>query len=289
LAAHKPGVWADFQTSSAGDAFDLVAYVACNGDKKAAYRWAMSWLGLSSDSPPDRVPPPPAPPSQAHEDHEGASRAAALRLFLASQPMLRDTPADHYLRGRGIDLAELGRQPRALRFHPACRCVEAGCDMPALIAAICDGAGRHIATHRTFLQQDRGSWIKAKLQAPKKVLGSYSGGTIRLWRGASGRRLAECTQSETIAIGEGIETCLSVAIACPEMRVLAAVALPNFARIDLPEAAIDLIILADNDSGNAPAELALQRAVNRLLEQGRSVRIARSSFGKDFNDALCAA
>ena len=290
LTGGKAGVWKDFTAEDVkGDAFDLAAFVLFNRDKKKAYRWALSWLGLSADAAPDRVPAAPVTRRPPAEDHDTGTRAAALRLYLASQPALRGTPADDYLKARGIDLAEMGRQPRALRFHPACRCIEAGCDMPAMIAAICDGAGRHIATHRTFLEQRGGVWMKATLQAPKKVLGSYAGGTIRLWRGASGKPLAECTQSETVVIGEGIETCLSVALCCPELRVLAAVALSNLVRIELPEAAIDLIILADNDTGNTPAEQTLQRAVNRLLEQGRSVRLARSSIGKDFNDALCAA
>ena len=35
------------------------------------------------------------------------------------------TPVAAYLASRGIDLGELGRVPRALRFHPACWCSEA--------------------------------------------------------------------------------------------------------------------------------------------------------------------
>ncbi len=89
-------------------------------------------------------------------------------------------------------------------------------------------------------------------------------------------------------IGEGIETCLSVALATPEFRVLAAVSLGNLARVTLPPAIGTVIIAADNDGDGTPAAEALQRAVDRFAGEGRAVRIARSPIGKDFNDCIVA-
>jgi len=286
ITGSKPGVFAEFDGDARGDGLDLVAHVLFRGDKKAAYKWALAWLGLGHGGPAPQPQPRPQPASAAPDAHDRASAAGALRLFLGGQATLRNTPADAYLKARGIDLAELGRQPRALRFHPAVRCTEAGADMPAMLAAIVGPDGGHVATHRTYLAEHGGVWGKARLKAPKKVLGGYAGGTIRLWRGASGKPLATAPESDVIAIGEGIETSLSVAIACPEYRVLAAGSLNNLARMILPAHALDLIVLADNDAGNPAAQAALQRAVDRLLAEGRSVRIARSSAGKDFNDSL---
>ena len=289
ITGSKAGVWAEFDGDARGDALDLVAHALFRGDKSAAYKWALGWLGIGHGGASPQPLPRPAPDMAAHDAHERATAAAALHLFLAGRPELRNTPADDYLKARGIDLAELGRQPRALRFHPAARCTEVDTDLPAMLAAIRGPDGSHVATHRTFLAQQGGVWGKAKLKAPKKVLGRYAGGLIPLWRGASGKPLATAPESDVIAIGEGIETCLSVAIACPEYRVLAAGSLNNLARIILPAQALDLIVLADNDHDNPAAATALQRAIDRLLAEGRSVRIARSSAGKDFNDGIKAA
>jgi len=288
ITGDKIGVWADFSSELRGDALDLVAVVLYRGDKRAAYRWALEWLGIGR---PGAAPAPQARPAvaaRAPDAHESATRKAALRLFLAAEEGLANTPADFYLQARGIDLRQLGRQPRALRFHPACRCKETETDLPAMVAAISGADGAHLATHRTYLAHIDGVWRKAKLQAPKKVLGSYAGGSIRLWRGASGKPLANAPDDDVVVIGEGIETCLSVALACPEYRVIAAAALSNLGRIELPAQVLDVIIAADRDKPGSPAAIALDRAVDRLLAQGRSVRLAYSSAGKDFNDAMMA-
>jgi hypothetical protein len=289
LTGTKAGVWSDFSASGVhGDALDLVAHVLFRGDKTGAYSWALAWLGLGAKMPTPlpRIAPQAAPP-RADDPNILARRKAALAVFLNSETMLRGTPVDGYLQGRGIALAELGRQPRSLRNGAAVFNQETGTNMPAMLAAISAPGGRHAATHRTWLAQDEaGTWRKARLQAPKKVLGSYAGGCIRLWRGASGKPLEKAPESDTTVIAEGIETALSIVVACPEYRVLCGVSLSNLGRIILPAACLDLIVAADNDFGNAAAEAALAHAVDRLLSEGRSVRIARSSIGKDFNDAL---
>lgn len=234
---------------------------------------------------------PAAPRSDIEADDEDAHRRgnAALALFLRACPSLAGTPAAAYLLARGIDLAALGRQPRALRFHPSLYNRESGRSWPALLAAVSDGAGAHTATHRTWLARDAaGVWRKAPLREPKMSLGRVRGGSIRLWRGGSRRPLAEAPPDEPVVIAEGIETALSVAAACPHLRVLAAVSLGNIGAVWLPEQVRTVIIAADNDMGSA-AQRELQRAVNLHLAAGREVRLARSPVGKDFNDALVAA
>ncbi len=90
-----------------------------------------------------------------------------------------------------------------------------------------------------------------------------------------------------MVIGEGIETCLSIALACPELRVLAAVSMGNMGSIGLPDQVRHIILAADNDL-KPKAQAAFQRVIERHLDAGRDVRVARSAVGKDFNDALCA-
>jgi phage/plasmid primase-like uncharacterized protein len=118
-------------------------------------------------------------------------------------------------------------------------------------------------------------------------LGRVAGGAIRLWHGASHKPLHEAPEGETVVIGEGIETALSVAIACPELRVLCALSLGNV--VELPPAVRAVILLADNDVGNVAAARGLQRAIDHYAHQGRHVRIARSTVGSDMNDLLRAS
>jgi hypothetical protein len=291
LAVHlfgtRAGVWSDFASGDAGDALDLVAAVLYRGSKREAIAWAKSWLGLGDGAVPmqQRREVEERPPPGDDED-AARRRSVAKRIFHQAQPTLRGTPAAAYLLARGIDLGELGRQPRSLRYHPALANRESGAEWPALVAAVNNAAGEHVATHRTWLGCVEGRWGKAALRDAKMSLGSVAGGTIRLWRGATGKPLDRAAEGEAVAIGEGIETCLSVVVACPELRVLCAVSLANMARIELPPAIRTVILCADNDGGNEAAARGLARAVDHFAMQGRAVRIARSSIGKDFNDAL---
>lgn len=307
LAGPRAGVWADFSAADVrGDALDLVAAVLFRGEMRAALAWARHWLGHGDGPAPAArrraPPPPPAAEVAAAAEREAAERRRrALKLWLAAEATLTGTPAAAYLAGRGIDLARLGRQPRALRFHPHLWCEETGGHFPALVAAIsADGAG-HLATHRTWLAVRAGQWSKAPLQAPKKVLGSFRGGLIPLWRGASGKSLKQAPAGETIVIAEGIETGLSVALACPELRVVSAVALGNMGHLVLPGAVTTVILAFDNDPEpppqtppDDPAVLAArqrararQAAIARYADEGRVVRVAMPQTpGADWNDVL---
>lgn len=289
LEGRRAGVWCDFASGEKGDALDLVAAVLYAGDRRLALQWARKWLGLSDEGSAPTARRAPVAVQQKDDAEETSKRSAARRIFLAAQPSLAGTPAAAYLAGRGIDLAELGRQPRALRFHPSLHNGESGCAWPAIVAAICDVSGQHVATHRTWLARDAsGRWTKAPVRDPKKTLGRPLGGTIRLWRGASGLPLAQAPEGEVVVLGEGIETCLSIAIACPHLRVLAGISLANMGSVMLPDAVRTVIVVADNDGANHQARAGLQRVVNHFVGQGRCVRIARSPIGKDFNDAIRA-
>lgn len=293
LAGTKAGVWSDFSSGGAesGDALDLVAAVSFAGDRADALKWARSWLGLEATpgSPEPRRPVPPAPTREDSDAEEAKRRNLAMRIFLAAEPSLAGTPAGDYLAGRGINLAELGRQPRSLRYHPALHNRESGQTWPALLGAITGDDGQMTAVHRTWLARNSaGQWGKAPLQAAKMSLGRVTGGTIRLWRGASGKALAQAPEGEAVAIGEGVETCLSVAIACPERRIISAVSISNMANIKLPPAVRTVILLKDNDGDNKAAAKAFSRAIGHFQQDGRIVRVAIPPVGDDFNDTLQA-
>ncbi len=288
LFGTRAGVWSDFASGDAGDALDLVAAVLFCGDKRLALAWARRRLGLGDGpAPVPQRQAPPAPAPAVIDAEAEARRGAALRIFLAAQTTLSGTPAASYLAARGIDLAELGRQPRSLRFAPSLSNRESGQHWPAMVAAVTNGAGEHVATHRTWLAKDAGGiWRKAPLRDPKMSLGKVSGGCIRLWRGGTGKPLALAPDGESVVIAEGIETALSVVIACPELRVLSAVSLPNMARVVLPQTVRTVILCADNDGPNESAARGLQRAVDHFAAEGRIVKVAVPPCGKDFNDTL---
>lgn len=293
LGGPRSGIWSDFASGDRGDALDLVAAVLYRGDRRSAIGWARRRFGLLDDRAPtaQHRPAPGLPPRNLQADVEiAARRRSAQRLFLAAEPTIAGTPAALYLAARGIDLAELGRQPRSLRFHPALPNRESGRAWPALVAAIVDADGSHAATHRTWLAQgDDGRWTKAPLANAKMALGPLAGGAIRLWRGQSGRQLAQAPVGETVAIAEGIETALSVVVACPHLRVLAAVSLSNMGRISLPPTVETVVLAADNDSGNPVAQRALAQAIRHYQAEGREVRVAiPPTPGTDWNDVLIA-
>jgi hypothetical protein len=271
-----------------------VAHALFRGAKSEAVKWAKEWLNLEGEAAPvpaRRAAAPPAPRATPQEDRD-YDRRRALAIYCEARPELRGTPVDRYLQGRGIALERLGRSPRALRFHPHLRYRTTELYFPAMVALVDDGDGQVISIHRTYLQaRADGRVTKADVPEPKLTLGSYKGGAIRLWRGrlSDGRMrppLKDCESGETIVLTEGIENGLSVALACPEHRVLAGISLSNLASIALPKAVGSVIIFADNDQG-AQAQAGLERAIAAHAQAGRTVRIARAPAGfKDVNDWL---
>lgn len=296
LNGSKAGVWADFASDAhKGDALDLIRFALYGGDpssagKGKAIRWAMDWLGWTAapGGSPGHAPvqrPKPAP-KKPQDDDESGTRRFAHRLWLDARPSLRGTPAERYLRSRGIDLAAMGSQPGALRFVPWLANKESGRSWPALVAAINGPDGTHLATHRTWLAEDGSG--KAPLAEPRMTLGKYRGlgGTIRLARGISQKPLRDAPEGDHVVLTEGIEDGLTVAQACPWLRVLAAVSVSNMASVQLPPTITTVTIMADNDASGSKAAGALDKAIARFVSEKRSVRVARSPVGKDINDLL---
>ena len=283
IAGGKQGVWADFAAGIGGDMLELVAQARYRGDKAQALRWARAYLGLSDRAAPEASAPPPPPPrvpaSELSRDFSGKARA----LWLGGHP-IAGTPAAAYLETRGIGLAALGRVPQALRFRPDTWCPERRVAAPAMLGAITRG-GAIIGCHRTWIEAGpAGRWMKAQIAAPKKVIGQVGGGFIPLWRGRSGKPLREAPEDDVLAIAEGIEDALTIALHMPEWRVIAAVSAGNMANLVLPRQLTDIVFAWDRDGDNPSVAAARERAVERLLRDGRSVREIRPPEGfKDFN------
>lgn len=310
LDGAKVGKWTDFATGQHGDLLDLIA-LAMGGTIIDALREARGWLGLAHDTPADtarraaaaeRGRRLAAEARRKDAEQRERRRRGAVALWLSGTERIAGTPAEYYLRDRrGIDLAALGRQPRALRFHPRVRYhhvdretgeVIQG-EWPAMLALVTDAKGQPTACHRTWLARDprNGRWDKAPLPKAKKVLGDYAGAAIHLWAGTGPRGgkpgpLRDATPGQHLFIAEGIEDALSGAVALPDQRFWAAVSVSNFAGVVLPDTVARLTIIADQDEGpEAQAELA--RAIRVHAAAGREVRVWKNTEGgKDLNDAL---
>jgi hypothetical protein len=202
--------------------------------------------------------------------------------------LLKDTPAEAYLRGRGIDFAALGRFPGAIRYRHDCWNAELDRKIPAMVTAMTALDGRHVATHRTYLEYGPRGWTKARVEKAKMVLGDFAGAHMALWKGDSGRvPLRDVAEGTAVAIAEGIEDALTVAMADPAMRVIAAASLDNIGGVGLPDAVSDVVIIGQHDKPGSAADHALERQIGRLQDRGLSVLCSWPQPGfKDFNDQL---
>jgi hypothetical protein len=306
----RRGTWSDFATGDHGDLLDLIK-LSRGLDNAGALAEARRWLGLMEDTPAsrdarrralDEAERRRAQAERETAEARGKRAKAAHALWLHAQPSLRDTPAEAYLRdARGIDLAALGRQPRALRFDPAHRYVHTDPQtgevfngvFPAMLALVTGPKGDVLALHRTWLAEGPKGWGKAPVPAPKKVLGAFAGGGIHIWsgigpKGGKGAPLRDAPAGSRVYLTEGIEDALSVVVLAPQVRVLAAVSLGNLGEVALPEAVTEVVIVADRDEG-AQAKAALRRAIDAHARAGRRVRLWTPPEGcKDINDALRA-
>ncbi|MFN3953233.1 MAG: toprim domain-containing protein [Pararhodobacter sp.] len=307
VAGARRGTWNDYATGQHGDLIDLIA-LRHNMTIKDAMQEARRWLGLAEDTPEARQSRARAlaeaerrrAAAEAEDARRRAHRARqALGLWLDAQAQIKGTPVDHYLRGRSIDLARLGRQPRALRYAPAHgyyhmdpatgEVIEG--KWPAMLALVHGPDGAPVALHRTWLAEGPQGWTKAPVPVPKKVLGHYGGGAIHIWKGIGPRggkpaRLAECPPGTQVFIGEGIEDALSLVMLAPEVRVLAAISLSNLGAVALPANVATVTLVADQDESPA-ARKALERAIAAHGAAGREVRLWQNRHGgKDLNDAL---
>jgi hypothetical protein len=292
------GHWHDFGAARSGeedgDMLDLIRIRLCGGDQKDAIGWAKDFLGITNGdrSSFERARRQVERDASAREEQHAAEiqriRNAALGLWLHAAK-IPGTPAEHYLRGRSIDLRVLGRAPGALRYRPDVINKEAGGKLPCLLAAIVGLDGAHMGTHRTWISQRAdGGWGKALLADPKLTLGASKGGFIQLWRGDGAGKLATIADGTDVYVSEGIEDGLSVAMGMPDKRVIAAVSLSKVGALQLPEQAGSIVIIGQNDAYGSKAVDTLEREIGKLQARGFKVRIIYPPRPhKDFNDWLC--
>lgn len=191
----------------------------------------------------------------------------ARSIWHSSGPII-GTPAELYLRNRGIDLDTLPPLS-ALRFnrlrHPQRDGEHAG-----LVAAISDPHGEVVAVQRIFLTDDG---RKLDVETPKLSLGSRRGGAIRLGE-----------EQNDLIICEGLEDGLSILVDMPEQAVWVAAGANMMKSIILPDSCQTVIIARDNDRAG---ERAAEDARATFLAAGRAVHVMAPPTGvKDFNEMI---
>lgn len=257
------GKWTDAATGEHGDLLDIIREASNLIDFRDVLDEAKGFLSLAAiktatfaDIKSDPVP--------------SGSPQASRRLFSMSRP-ITGTLAETYLRQRGITALH---ETAALRFHPNCYHVpENGgprAALPAMIAAVTGLDGRQWGAHRTWIASDGEG--KAPLATPRKAMGELHGHAVRFGK-----------PSSIMAVGEGIETVLSLRCLLPTMPMAAALSGAHLAAIRFPPTLRRLYIICDDDcAGEAARDRLMARAHTAGVEP-----IALSPVTSDFNDDLC--
>lgn len=264
----------------------------------------------------DRYAEPEKTPEERQHDAEKKARdvAAALLTWNECEDVI-GTPAEAYLRGRGITRA----LPLSFRYHPKLgyweyraadgeanakpKAVRLGY-FPALVCKIQRADGSFCGIHRIYLAEQidlatgEVTVGKASVATPKKARGDLIGGYILC-----------CDEEEfagKVAVTEGIEDACA-AWDVYDMPAVAAVSAAGVAAIVLPEFVDEPVFLPDNDPPRRDREGnimlkdgkpiyagldAATTAVNRLRSETCSPRIqkVRGPTGgeKDVNAVLLA-
>jgi hypothetical protein len=204
------------------------------------------------------------------EGNDSTRTKAALSVWQSTSPA-GGTLVETYLSSRDLSLSP----PATLRFHVGLRHPSGGI-WPAMVALITDGVSdTPLAIHRTFIAPNGAG--KAPVEPQKMMLGPCRGGAVRL--GPIG---------ESLVVGEGIETILSV-MQATRLSGWAALSASGLRMLKLPPVplAVQIVVAADNDpTGRAAAE----HAATAWTAEGRKVRIALPQIEcADFNDVLSGA
>jgi hypothetical protein len=230
------GRWCDAATGEHGDLLDLLALNQAHNSMTETLAEARRFLSAMGPIQTKRC--------DAYRNIE-QRRIAAQRLFSASIPY-EGTPAHIYFATRGIVLQE--PEP-ALRFHPRCHLRLAGhsaaISWPGVIAGVTDLTGTITGVQRIFLAGD--GLGKAPIDDPKRALGLIHGHGV--WLGPR--------RSDTIIVGEGLETMLALRMVLPTIPCVATLAASHLPAFTLPDSLSRLIIAADQDEPGLRAALQL--------------------------------
>lgn len=205
---------------------------------------------------------------RAREDERRKKDERTLRtvkeIWSEAKPIQR-MGAERYLQNRAITID----LPPSLRHHAELRHPNSHKKCHAMVAGVQAPDRTITGVHRTFITP---SGVKFPKGEDKFSLGHIAGGAVRL-----------AAAAEEMAIGEGIETCLSF-MEFKRIPTWAALSTSGMRSIILPETVRIVHLIVDNDENRA-GETAAFAAGERFQKEGREVRFdyPPDQF-KDFND-----
>ena len=273
VAGPKCGSWHDHEAGEGGDALALVAHLH-RTPMRAAWEWALAWLGVADGGWVPRAPERPAAPPACERRSSGT---ADLAHALWREAVPADAPGSLvaiYLASRGLHLPDDPDDPdvpAVLRFHPAC---PRGAERwPAMLALMTDPAtGEPCGVHRTFLARDGSA--KASGPLPAKMMAGRAG-VVRL--------VPDEDVTMGLGIAEGIETALSVMQGYGWRPVWAATSAGMIRTFPVLAGIEALTVFADADGAGMDAAEACGV---RWAAARREAEIIAAPAGEDFNDTL---
>lgn len=214
---------------------------------------ALRWLGAAEL--------PPVDPAKRHQQVAAESeerlrkKADAVAFWRGSSP-IEGTPAETYLRARGITIA----LPETLRFGMIPKRRNEQTDEwerthPCLIGGCQDGTGEFVGIQRVFFKDDNPRLGKADC---KLSLGQVKGAALRLG-----------PPQEEVILTEGPEDALSIMQDQPGRSVWVALGTGLMPFVQFPELVWSVMIAGQND---VPGMKAVDRAADALADRGFGVR-----------------
>ncbi len=271
LAGRKRGTWHNFSTAEHGDVCDFVqAELSLTWWEAVAWidRWFGSPNGLISSNDSRGAA------QKSRESSAPDTRSYGLQLFHAANPSLENTIGYRYIQKRlhGF-LPEDVVRSGSLRFSPDHRKMKGvaltDC-VGALLALMTDPkTGEATGVHRTF--------INSKLERIERaMLGKH--GVIRLFPDAA--------VESALAIGEGIETCLSAHLLLDGPPVWSCLNAGGLSVMPVLDGIAALTIYADNDE-NEVGQISARQTFERWHNAGAEVTLHLPlSQSADFNKML---
>ena len=254
LSGPSAGQWADPSEGTHGDLLDVILHHE-GGDFGRACRAARILIGTEHIATPRARTP-------------GNPYLEAARRNFTTAVSIRGSYAERYLEARGLIVPDA---PATLRFNPSLPYkTPFGFERyPALISAITDHDGTLHAIQRTYLAHETPT--KASVDDPKRTLGHIAGGAIRIG-----------DTEDLIAVGEGLETMLSLRTAFPRLPIAATTGTQILSGWTPAPRHRRILIASDSDEAGRTAAEAL---AERLRSDQLVVAVAIPLEG-DFNDEL---
>ena len=191
----------------------------------------------------------------AHKARENRTRQFGLDTFERAFPLTERSEADAYfIEARGLVAVPVSPD---LRFAPRVRLRNH--ESPAVVAALRDSTGSHVATQVILLAP--GGRGKAAIDVPKRTFGQMGDAAVRL--GPAFRKMV---------VGEGIETTLA-GMQHFGLPGLAALSAHRLAQVGLPPECEEVTFLVDVDASGT-GQRASRQAAELRADQDRRARLA---------------